>query len=122
MHLSSSPAFTRRFGKKVKALGGRYSHCRGDCSKRFVTLPTTPEGALLADEIVRVHPSFSRSRGRRGTTVIARRCTPRAPQAWVDVHYFDHRKVSTNVVEWLGVQVNAMMAQWESRFGTKKAV
>jgi len=53
LHLSPCPTFTKRFGRRVKALGGRYSDCRGSSYKRFVTVPVAiPEGRVLVDVLV----------------------------------------------------------------------
>lgn len=51
LHLGPSASFTK-YSKRVKALGGKYSDCRGNTYKRFVTLPWTPEGRELADKLV----------------------------------------------------------------------
>ena len=48
LHLDGSPTFTRRFGKKVQAAGGRYSHARGDQTTRYVHVPVK-EVKLIAD-------------------------------------------------------------------------
>lgn len=41
------------FGRQVKALGGKFSECRGHTSTRFVTVPYTKAGLALADAIIR---------------------------------------------------------------------
>lgn len=48
LHLDASPTFTRRFGKKVQAAGGHYSHARGDTTTRYVHVPVK-EVKLIAD-------------------------------------------------------------------------
>lgn len=65
LHLSSSPLFTK-YAKKVKALGGKYSECRGHSNTRYVHLPLTGEGRALANRLV---AEFS---ARPVTVVIAR--------------------------------------------------
>ena len=52
LHLSGDPAFTKKYGKAVKALGGRYSECRGHSNTRFVDIPWTDEGRSLADKLI----------------------------------------------------------------------
>lgn len=51
LHLNSSPEFSR-YAKKVRALGGRYSECRGYSPKRYVTLPWTDDGRKLANLLI----------------------------------------------------------------------
>jgi len=69
MHLSASPAFTaKRWGHRVKNLGGRYSECRGDRDTRFVELPATRDGYLLADALLRDFRKY----GCNKTTVVVR--------------------------------------------------
>jgi hypothetical protein len=65
LHLSSSPLFSK-YAKKVKALGGRYTECRGHSHTRYVHLPLTSEGRSLANRLI---AEFS---ARPATTVIAR--------------------------------------------------
>jgi hypothetical protein len=49
LRLSGDPDFPKKFGKRVKAVGGSYTEARGGFTDRFVTLPAA---ALdLADEI-----------------------------------------------------------------------
>lgn len=53
LHLSNHQ-FPMRFGKRVKRLGGRYSACRGDQTKRFVHLAPATEGvADLVDTLIK---------------------------------------------------------------------
>lgn len=51
LHLGTSPEFTR-YSKKVKALGGTYSQCRGNAGYRFVDLPLTEDGRALVNELI----------------------------------------------------------------------
>jgi hypothetical protein len=44
--LTRNSDFVKKFGKKVKSLGGHYSECRGHGSARYVTLPI----AKISDE------------------------------------------------------------------------
>jgi hypothetical protein len=52
VHCDTAP-LTRSMARRIKAVAGRYSDCRGDCVKRFVHLPVTPAGLALADEVIR---------------------------------------------------------------------
>ena len=65
LHISDDPAFTRKFGKRMKRAGGRYSSVRGSSSRRYIDAPMGWAGHLLADEIAAVF---------RPETVILRWC------------------------------------------------
>jgi hypothetical protein len=52
LHLGSNPEFTRKYGAKVKAAGGRYTECRGHSNTRFVDLPWTDESRDLANKLI----------------------------------------------------------------------
>lgn len=85
LHLGTSPEFTR-YSKKVKALGGRYSDCRGHASKRYVTLPWSDEGRALANKL------FEEFVWCPKTTLIVRGVDSyrnKHVQAWVIVHKID---------------------------------
>lgn len=85
LHLGTSPEFTR-YSKKVKALGGKYSDCRGNASKRFVTLPWSDEGRALANKL------FEEFVWCQKTTLIVRGVDSyrnKHVQAWVIVHKID---------------------------------
>jgi len=59
LHLDGSPDFTRKgWARKVKAIGGRYSECRGIDTRRFVTLPASDEGLKLAAELSKAFPDY----------------------------------------------------------------
>lgn len=86
--------FTRRYGSKIKALGGHYSECRGHQNKRSVGLPGTKHGLLLADQIlaeawdVETLPGYKHLEDR--VTMIAESpCDPHVGHipAWVNVQY-----------------------------------
>jgi len=53
--LNSSPRFTKRYGQRVKDLGGTYSYCRGHHSTRYVQVPLekASEAANLIREMIR---------------------------------------------------------------------
>ena len=63
LHLYTTP-LSRSHSKRIKAAGGKYSHCRGDCDYRFVDVPWDE-----ADLIGELLDSYG---GYRHTTVIAR--------------------------------------------------
>jgi hypothetical protein len=68
--LSNDPEFTAKgFGKKLKALGGQYSECRGMETTRFLTVPNTPAGRSFAEDAIRVFGG-SRRRGVKSTTIV----------------------------------------------------
>ena len=48
---SDAGNFSRRFAKRVKALGGKYSECRGHTTSRWIEIPLSRAGIALADEI-----------------------------------------------------------------------
>jgi hypothetical protein len=84
LHLNGSPDFTRKYGHKVKSLGGRYSACRGYSIKRFVDVPWTTEGQSLANELI---AEFGNS---KRTTVVLRGVSTfrgKHVHAHVVVHY-----------------------------------
>lgn len=103
LHLGTSPEFSK-YSKRVKALGGKYSDCRGNTSKRFVTLPWTPEGRELADKLV---AEFGWS---KKTTLIVRgvdRFRNKHVHAWVIVHH---------VVPSEGNACERLLAKYEAAF------
>lgn len=85
IHLGGSPEFSR-YSKKVKALGGKYTECRGYSYTRFVDLPFTDEGRELANRLVALF-------GKPKTTIIVRGIPRdfrgRYIHAPVIVHYID---------------------------------
>lgn len=68
IQISCDSDFSRKgFSRKVKALGGDFTECRGGTVERYVTLPATPAGLALADEL---HRTFTP--GKKVVTWIAR--------------------------------------------------
>ncbi len=47
-----SPDTIRRYGKRILAVGGKYSECRGYVMTRFIHFPLTIEAVALADEMM----------------------------------------------------------------------
>ena len=90
LHLDPSSEFPKRFGKKVKAAGGKYSECRGYCDRRYVTVPSTC--VELIDALLAAYPI--RGRGHRGglrrgsgTCAVLQPGTYFTGPAWVIVQY-----------------------------------
>jgi hypothetical protein len=53
VQFSDLDKFTQRFGKKIRALGGDFSECRGHTTERTVYMPTTtPEARALLDAML----------------------------------------------------------------------
>lgn len=67
LHLSIDPALPRRYGGRIKALGGSYQPCRGYSMQRFAHVPATVEGYALADRLLREYPHRD-----DGSTVVVR--------------------------------------------------
>ena len=56
LHLCSDTDFPKLFGKRVKAIKGRYSACRGDQNTRYVHIPTDHVDApALFNDIVKTN-------------------------------------------------------------------
>ena len=84
LHLSACSTLPKRFGKKIKAAGGRYSECRGDVSRRYVTLPIEGNEALI-DTLCAEYFAPSHLSKTPGMTVVFRGGSePRLP-AWFNV-------------------------------------
>ena len=112
LHLSSNPEFTKKYGKAVKALGGRYSECRGDAHRRFVTLPWNDEGRSLANKLVAEFGTGSLLCGK--TTLIVRggeTFRRKHVHAWVVVH-----KVARGSVDPCGVLLGLYEAAFLKAF------
>lgn len=52
LHIAADPTFTRKWGKRVKIVGGSYSDIRGHAYKRYVMLPFNEQTASLVEGIV----------------------------------------------------------------------
>jgi len=101
IHIGSCSDFTRKgYGRKVKAVGGRFSTCRGYCDKRYVHIPDTPEGRKVADAVIKAFPAGAK------TTIISRGVIKAVYEgredycrwgnmAWVPVQYVDPRSEGT---------------------------
>jgi len=81
IHLNSSPDFTRKgYGKKVKAVGGKFAECRGYSSIRFVHIPMLGNTELI-DEVIH---KFGQP---KHTPVIFRSSLFKNYPTWVVVQY-----------------------------------
>lgn len=60
LHLDSAP-LTRRERSAIQAIGGTYTACRGHSNTRFVTIPLTGYGRVLADRLVANHATPTRT-------------------------------------------------------------
>jgi hypothetical protein len=76
IHLNNDPTLAKQYGSQIKALGGRYSACRGYDETRFVHLPAS--ASKLADKLL--------ARFGRAKPVVIFRGGVVAP-AWVTVQY-----------------------------------
>jgi hypothetical protein len=103
LHIGTSPEFSK-YSKKVKALGGKYSDCRGNTYKRFVTLPWTPEGRELADTLV---AKF----GRGGDTTLIVRGVDRFRNKHVHACVIVHHVVPSE-----GNACERLLAKYEAAF------
>lgn len=56
LDIATNPDFTAKgYGKKLLALGGKYSACRGYGTLcRYLTIPNTPEGRVFAADVATV--------------------------------------------------------------------
>lgn len=64
LDISPDPVFTRKFGKRLKNIGGNYHGVRGQCRDRLVRIPLTDEGEklmlrVLAEDGLELVPLFS---------------------------------------------------------------
>jgi len=93
IHCDASSDFTKKgFGRKVKAVGGHFSKCRGYCDKRFVHIPDTPEGREVADAVIAAFPHYGKTTIiSRGVIKAVRNDRPEFTRwynmAWVEVQY-----------------------------------
>lgn len=90
LHINSDPDFTKKFGKKVKAIGGHYRACRGYQTTRFVHIPNTEEGRELAQAILDEFAFDSVKPDKfhlRKTSTVISRGLPLLLPSWAIVHY-----------------------------------
>lgn len=58
LHLSGNPDLPKKFGARIKAVGGRYNAVRGYGHDRYVTIPATE--TALADALIK---NFAKGKG-----------------------------------------------------------
>ena len=107
LHIHANPEFPRRFGKAVKAAGGRYSAARGNSDTRFVFLPIAQ--TLLIDQIIKCY-------GGPKTPAIARDFVdPNEEHApsWVHVQYVGSNNPTPTAT--IVAKVDAAMARADAR-------
>ena len=85
------PDFTRRYGRRVRAVGGSYSECRGSTQYRNVEMPGTPEAFALADELLAELVKIEGAKLSERTVLIADGPMPHSNcgrvESWVTVQY-----------------------------------
>jgi hypothetical protein len=91
LHLNKDSYLPKRFGKRIRSLGGTYSSVRGNKHVRFVHLPNNDQGRCLADQLIKLF-----SMGLRNTVVLRGILHPRpllesTLPAWVVVHHASPR-------------------------------
>ena len=57
IHLRNPECFVAKWGKKIKAAGGKYQECRGHLNTRYIYLPWDKHGREMCDAICSAHPS-----------------------------------------------------------------
>lgn len=74
LHLSPGTPLSATLRKKINALGGHYSECRGDAGLRFVKLPNLKGGRALALQCLQLDAQYKRELfgEDRKTTVVVR--------------------------------------------------
>jgi len=92
LHLSvygdeNGKTLPKRYGKRIKALGGEYTECRGHQTTRYVDLPWTEDGQALANKLVAEYGSG----GEKGTPIVIKGVDMSGIeesylQAWIVVH------------------------------------
>jgi hypothetical protein len=110
LHLSPCPELVKRYGKRIKAIGGSYSACRGYDTKRFVDIPATDEGLILCDVLRDQFAPMNRKgqRRRQRATVILRGPMTHRLQAWQHV-------LGAGRYSWVDPKLDlaAMMRAWD---------
>ena len=72
LDIATDPDFCAKgYGKKLRAIGGKYSECRGqDNTSRFLTIPNTTEGRDFAAEVAKLFGGGRRSGRHRGALLM----------------------------------------------------
>lgn len=70
LHLTTDSEMPKLFGARVRALGGRYSECRGHSFRRYVKIPFSTEGVALGKELLARYGGVDRRKGGKVYAVI----------------------------------------------------
>lgn len=92
LHLRADAELPKRFGQRIKAVGGGYSKCRGHTDKRFVKVPINE--IELINELITTFPDY------RSTTVIFRGMSVRLGNASSAVTVHSVPEGETIAVAW----------------------
>lgn len=108
----ADPEFTRKYGQKVKAAGGKYTECRGHAGKRYVTVPTEGNEALIS-AIAEDFGRFDREFG--GPTPTVTMVSEQIAegyggfQAWIAVHQIEREGEGTIFDRFVAAHEAALM-------------
>jgi hypothetical protein len=72
---SNSDFTSKGFGKRLRAMGGNYSLCRGYDSTRFLDVPNTPEGLDFAADAIRAFGHGLLLNRKEGTRIVLKPVT-----------------------------------------------
>lgn len=89
IHASYIDEFPRRFGKQIRAAGGRFDECRGHQTTRYIYAPNTPELRPTLDAILAEAKGDGFVSTKQATVIAEGRCC--APMngnasSWITVH------------------------------------
>lgn len=71
LRLYPETKLTRKYGKKINAMGGRYERLNGDSAERWVHLPLTQEGIELANVLLAEYPLPEKSGRKKLPTAVS---------------------------------------------------
>ena len=103
LHLSGNPELIKKYGKKIKAVRGHYSECRGYQNKRFVTVPATETD--LINVLVQTYPW-----GNTKTTMVARESGPTYGNALNNNLYYYSRTLPVTPADFFTLNYQAARA------------
>jgi hypothetical protein len=97
LHLGSDPELVRKFGHKIKKIGGRYDKCLGHKVTRYVHVPLTtgePDdpGLELANELIKLYGVPLRRNKGKVVVIVRGHCANL--EAWIEVQYVDKKSVT----------------------------
>jgi hypothetical protein len=90
LHLNNDPALPKKYGRKVRGIGGSYTSARGYEDTRIVRLPNTSEGRAMANVLAKAFFRPSTGSSKTGTIIMREvpGLTSYATPSWVTVRYF----------------------------------